>query len=319
MTLPQSNLDARVEKVMASEVGAFLGLSKNASPIEAWAYNLRKIEPKETTAAMDAGNFLEAGLVAWAAKITGLPFVHNAEQRPMFHPLEPWAGCTPDALALREIGLQIKVRGFNAMPDYRGLPSETEGQADNDLLPEGDLIQTHWEMWVMGAQVWYLGVYFGGADFRLYRIVRDDDLLRMLVEKAREFWQRHLDPKGPQTEPPLDGSAATTEYLRKRYPKPAPGKIIQPTDDLRAWAERYRECSAKIGELEAAKAEARNNIIAVMGDAEEIEGLCTFKAAKGRTDWKAVALHLVPNITFLAPFIESHTAKPSRRFLLKGE
>jgi predicted phage-related endonuclease len=72
---------------------------------------------------------------------------------------------------------------------------------DNDLIPVYHHMQCQWEMGVAGFRRWVLAVYFGGDEFRLYRIERNDLMLAMMRRRAHEFWRRHLDPSGPLLRP----------------------------------------------------------------------------------------------------------------------
>lgn len=323
MGLTQEQKIVRRGKGMASDISAFTGFNPHASAFDAWLGNLGK-STFEGNAATHMGEILEKVLVEEAAE----RLQKGGWQSPgtLFHPAEPWAGCTPDALFPDGTGIQIKNHGFHQLRHFVSSPDGIP-TPHNDLIPEWHLVQCLWEMWVCNAHVWYLGCYFGGAEFRIYHLERDQELLDLLVKQMREFWKKHLDPEGPQDPPPIDGSAAATDFLRRAFPK-NDGKMIASSGEAAMWAERYHETHNRLKEMERAKQEAQNHLIQMVGASDGIEGICTFKAGqdKPKTDWESVAKELVKRMDSLlpgkldpSPLIETYTTtpEPSRRFSLK--
>lgn len=311
MSLTREQLELRKSKVMASNVAGLLGLSPYTSRVAAWAECIGLVQTEENEA-MRSGNFLERGLLDWASAKLKVDRVESPGT--IFHPVKSWAGCTPDGLWPSACdGIQIKVHNLGILAQFSTHHPEEVSEPHNDLIPEHHLIQCTWEMYVTGARVWWLGAYFGGADFRLYRLHRDEDLVRMLVEQAEQVWRDYIVP---QKEPPMDGDEATTAYLKKRYPRAAPGKVLQPTPDILAWATRYQELGTRIKELETARDEAKNNIVAVMQDAEAIENVCTYKLTKPKPkpDYESIA-RLHPDFADLSA-LHIITPEPQRRFLV---
>lgn len=342
-SLSDEQLEIRRGKVMASDLAAYAGLSPWTSPISAWALNLG-YEEFEGNDSMSAGIHLETGLINWAvekleAKSYSLPGT-------IFHKQYPWAGCTPDAIVWgaedKPIGLQIKLHGLWMAADYAGQPGEA-GEYDNDLIPAHYLVQCHWEMFVChGAgfegytDEWLLGSYFGGGDFRIYRLKRDDSLIKGLLKFAEGFWKRSLDPAGELLAPPIDGSDSSAAYLRRKFPK-SNGNMIKPPAGALEWAERYHSSHAHIAEYTKAKAEAKNTLIQMVGDNDGIEGICTLRAPKAsaQTDWEGVAREIFENLPkspfeasstlaqaaslTMDDFVKDHTTtkEPGRTFLLK--
>jgi predicted phage-related endonuclease len=293
MSLTAEQLNFRKGRVMASDVAAYVGLHPYAKPFEAWAANLG-LADVEYSPAMRMGDVLEEPLIREA--VTRLGWKEGYRQPgSIHHPRDTWAGCTPDAMRMAEVeempvGMQVKVSGLHMARDYKGQPGEGGDAGDNDLIPLYHLIQCQWEMFVTDAQEWYLVVYFGGADLRIYHLRRDRDLIGALRDNALAFWLDHLDPNGPQTQPPLDGSSAAAGFLRRKHPS-NDGTLREAQDHHFELARRYVEARAKAKEWEQAASAAKLLLCQDVGDTDGIEGICTWKATspKPKVDWESAA------------------------------
>lgn len=216
-----ANLDheKRKDRLTGSTVAAYLGYSPYCSPREQWELNNgRRIFAGNR--ATEIGKFVEEGLARFTQKDLKLGTMKQGHT--INHPEMPefWAA-TPDYLFSKDhIGLQIKnhwphmAKGFVDFPGKRG-------EWDNELVPMYHQMQCQWERACYEAvhgrewKVWLLGCYFGGADFRVYRIRRDEKLLNAMTRVGIEFWRDHLDPTGPCTEP----SNAHWQKAQKEKPR----------------------------------------------------------------------------------------------------
>ena len=324
MPLTTEQLELRKGKVMASDVAAYLCLSPYQGPLSAWAQN-QGLDVPVMNDAMQAGTFLEDGLIRWA--MTRIGYSVFGTPGTIFHPVHKWAGCTPDAefypkapesVAFEtQDGIQIKVHALHMAAKFNGSPEDSD-PPHNDLIPAHHLVQCQLEMFVTGALVWWLGAYFGGADFRLYRLYRDEELIKMLRDRTYEFWRKHMDPAGPMETPPATGYEADEAVLKRLHPLPRL-PLLQPTDRHYELADRYQSLSARVKELEAARDEAKNLLCQSIGDADGIEGVCTWKLVirKPKPDYKFIA-NLHPDFTALAT-TNQVISDPYRIFRLTNE
>ncbi len=301
----------RKGRVMASDAAAYLSLDPWRSAIAAWASNLQLV-PDEGNVRMRAGLYLEAGLCEWAKDDLG----RESYERPQEStPYLDWAGATPDMMFPEGDGVQIKVHALHMAADYDGMPYEY-GEWSNAQVPERYLIQCQHEMLVTGAEQWWLGPYFGGGDFRLYPIKRDNDLLDLMQTQLYAFWKRHLDPNGPQEQPPIDGSDSASSYLQFKHRRVA-GNLLPATDEARLLAQRYAELRSRGKEIEVAQREAQNLLCDLVGEAEGIEGVVTWRSdnPKPKTNWELVA----KTFKTWPRKAKAHTTRrdPQRRFYLK--
>jgi predicted phage-related endonuclease len=117
---------------------------------------------------------------------------------------------------------------------------------------------------VTGRQWGYVAALIGGNDYRQRLVERDDELLDALIAAEAAFWQRVVDG-----DPPLpDGADSTTEAIAQLYADARPGSAV----DLPVTAEElvavYNGAAEAEKRAKAAKAEAANQLRALLGDAE---------------------------------------------------
>lgn len=282
----------RVTKVMASEICAFMDEHPYQSRMEAWALNLGLTEFGGNEATR-MGDYLEPGLRDAAADMLEWP--SYVEPGTIFHPRTLWAGCTPDMWSPEGVvpasGVQIKNSGLHMAKDYDGEPTALDAVGfDNDIIPFYHLVQCQWEMFVSRRTRWFLGVYFGGRDFRLYKLVYDPELVGLLVEAGGAFWEHHLDPNGPQEEPAPGGDKGSERYLRGKYPKNV-DDLILPTDDHVDLRRKYEELKNKSKEVETSMETIKQTLMGEVGLHDGIDGICTWKLSKPKpkVKWEELA------------------------------
>jgi predicted phage-related endonuclease len=154
---------------------------------------------------------------------------------------------------------------------------------------------------------------------------RDPEIAAAIVEVAEDFWTGHVAADVP---PPVDGSDEWARFLAGRAQRS--DALIDATPELDRWAEQLREARDAMEAAEALEKEARNHLIAAIGEAAGVKGStwrATYKAAKPtkRLDLESLVPTLEAQILkmdpALAPFLpalrERFTVeKPgSRRFL----
>lgn len=141
-----------------------------------------------------------------------------------------------------------------------------------------------------------LFVQIGLHEQRLYRIPRDEGYIRDLAEIEGNAWDLVVairlrlleDPEADIDDllPPVDGSRAATEYLRKRYPR-STDLVLQATPDQEKLIGRLRQARAVRRGAEAQEAEVENLVKDLIGSAGGISsgiGSVTWKSAKDGED-----------------------------------
>jgi putative phage-type endonuclease len=245
----------RREGIGASDVPAILGLSPWASPWSVWANKVGLLPDEESTAIQERGQMLELAIGPWFEKRTGLKIVGQQER--CVHPEWPIARCTLDGLVydggryeqpLQEIDLHGGVEMKASQRSWRGIPEHYQAQAQ-------------WQMYVRGLQrVWFAVIT--NFDLDIFELLRDEDDINYMVERVRDFHERHILTGEP---PATDDHEATERALAAVYPNHTPEKKaeLDPADIAALRNAKQRVAAACAMELELT-----NRIRAAMGDAE---------------------------------------------------
>lgn len=299
-------LAARCQGIGGTDVAAIVGVNPYRTAIDVYCDKLGLSEPREETRAMRLGKRLEPVLIAEYSLETGLEAL--PWQALLRHPTVPWMLGTPDArLVTLPRGLELKTAG--------GRQAHRWGEPGSDDVPDEYLCQVAWYMAVADMPEWDVAVLIGGQDFRVYHVERDAELEAALIERATDFWHRHIVAQVP---PPLDGSPSSRRYIEARFRRNV-APLLQATIDQQDILDELVQARCRRLEAEAVEAELETRVKALIGEAEGIQwplGRVTWRASKDstRTDWAAVAAALNPPGDLVA---EHTTTRPgSRRFLV---
>ena len=305
-----------------SDIAAILGLSPWKTALD--VYLEKRGEADGTVSDSDAvywGNVLEAVVADEYAKRTGRK-IQRINQI-IRHPEYDWAIGNIDR-AIVSPGSRVRVAGDGGtLLGADGIlevktasmfkASEWGRDGDEDAVPLHYQAQVMWYLGITGQHWADVTALIGGQRMVIRRIHRDDETIAAMLERAHEFWHRHVLTRTP----PEPAKAKDAERL-----VPADhGEAIEATDDLLAAYNAAREAKARIAQAEADYEAAAERIKLALGERSVLtlngKPLVTWKAAKPtrRTDWKevAAALHAPADV------IAAHTTETpgSRRFILK--
>ena len=148
--------------------------------------------------------------------------------------------------------------------------SQYKAEQWEDRVPEEYILQVQHYLEVCGMDKAYIAALIGGNKFVFHTIYRDDDLIRNLISREKEFWEGCVLT---DTEPVMDDSDATRDYLNQKYSDPIEGSI-QLQEDMKSVLAEYQDVDCKIKELEKQKTGFANQIKAAMGEYEtgEVDG-----------------------------------------------
>ena len=302
--LSQEQLEMRKTGISASEVPAVLGLSPFASPLDIFLEKLGLVEPSEPSDAMMAGNYLEDGIAQWYADRTGSTLERRGT---VAHPSEPWRLATIDRLRTdRPAIVECKL----VMGSAAAWGEEDEGEAG---VPEYVRIQVLTQMDVLGIHEAEVAALIPSAKkqkMRIYPVTWDAELAEYAATLVTDFWRRYVEAR---VQPEITDSKRFGEYLRKRFPRNEGGMLPASVEAIEIADLRAAE-AAIVSEHQRVVDECDNRLKVLIGDADGIEGVATYKApAQGLVGWKAVAEALGAS----KELIEQHRGAPSRRFLFR--
>jgi putative phage-type endonuclease len=277
--LSEKQMAMRGEGLGASEVPTALGLNKYTSPAELCAVKRGELPAFEGNQFSHWGQRLERVIAEEYLER------HREEGISIFtpptirHPTCPVLFATPDRVIVpagrraREVWqglLEIK-----ALSAYRS----DEFDPETGTVPEPYIVQTQVQMEVCDLDRAVLVPLLGGNTYLEFPQVRDRELGGQLAEFTAKWWADHVVQGIPV---PLDGSDASSAYLRKRFPVETAPELA-PTDELFAMVAGLRAAKKATAEAEKAETLASNVLRLAIGEAAGITGFCTYKQQKGST------------------------------------
>ena len=268
--------------ISASKVAAIMGLSPWQSRFSLWHIMAGNIDPDPGSKATERGTFLEAAVLAWFSETTGRKVTKGRMYRHPDH--DDWTA-TPDAIidGGEEDGAAVEVKTAQYADDW-GEPGTAE-------IPVYYLVQVAWQMIVTGARIVYIPVLFGAPfEFRLY-VVRWADIQHM-VDGIRASVTEFQASLAANDAPPLDGSTATYQTVRKLHPE-IDGEVVELPATL---AVDFIEATTAL-EIHAERAQLAKTAVAdYMGTAKKAvwdkRPIATRQARNGGTPYLVAARNL---------------------------
>lgn len=248
-------LKNRQAGIGGSDAGAILGVNRWKTPFQVY---LDKTEPisevKESSEAAYWGNQLEDIVAKEFSKRTGKKV--RRKNAILQHKEYPFMVANLDREVVGEKAfLECKtVNAFGA--------KEWEGNE----IPASYLVQVMHYMAVTGYEKCYIACLIGGQKFVWKEIERDEELINMIIEAEKDFWENHVEKRIP---PALDGSSAAEKYLNEKYKQSDPSISVDLKFEYAEKIETLMRLNADIKALEEQKKEIENNIKNELGQAEK--------------------------------------------------
>ena len=254
--LTEQQLEARKEGIGGSDAPTICGVNPYQQPLELYHEKRGEWDPDDLSdnQAVHFGNLLE-DMVAeeWALRSARKV---RRDNRTIAHPDHPWMlGHIDRRVTGVDEGLECKNRGWFMAKQY--------GDEGTDQVLEPDLIQCQHYMAVTGWERWHLAVYFGGADFRIFSIDRDEALIADLIAIEGRFWQGVLDG----AEPGIDMDHPRADALLDRLYPGTDGTIMTLPDNAEYWHKVAQEAAVEEKSYREAKDSARRHLRHLMGQA----------------------------------------------------
>lgn len=247
-------LKARSKGIGGSDAGIILGLNKYRTKFELWLEKTGQVEPVELdNEAIYWGNEME--------DVVAKEFEKRTEKKVrrvnyMFsHPEHHFIKANLDRVVVGESAL-LECKTASAF-----LAKEWEGEE----VPDTYLVQVQHYLGVTGKEVAYIAVLVGGNKFIWKEIKRDEELISIIFEAEKHFWEFHvLGGNAPE----LDGSSAAEQYLKERYERAERFKQIILPSDAKTLLQQYQLVKENEKLVLDAKREIENKLKATLEDAE---------------------------------------------------
>lgn len=245
---------ARQRFIGSSDSAAILGVDPYRSAGDVWLEKTGKVEPFAGNADTDRGNLLEPVILTWAEQQLGAPLVRDVFIPPT--PDLPFMGANLDALIEGDGRLEI-------VEAKSSVNADEWGEQGTDEIPERVIVQVHHAMLLRGAgcRIAHVPVLIPGFksfDWRMYRVMRNDEICAIIVERGEEFWEKHVKR---DIEP--SGFKPSLEVLKRM--RREPNKIV-PVDAALVDAVIVARAMRKQADEESEAADAA--LIAALGDAD---------------------------------------------------
>ncbi len=247
----------------ASDIGGVLampGIGHRSSPLKVYCEKAGILPPEDLShiEAIEWGHIMEPVIAAQYTKRTGRPAERG--RRGQYQVLRskryPWAMCsldfwTADNDNATRRPLEIKnVSAYLADDWVDGTPDYYYAQVQQQLLvTEQDRATS--------------ALCLGGNRLLWCDVPRDETMIRQIIARGSELWDRILDRRPPDP----DGSAATQETLKRLFSTDDGSSVVLPAA-LEPIVYGWRDVKEKIAALEKEKVLLENQIKATMGNAQ---------------------------------------------------
>lgn len=249
MPITAEQVEERRSAVGSSDAPAVAGVDPYRTSHDVWLEKTAGVEDLAKREAVEIGNEFERPLLWWAARELGVEIEMNVRR---VHPERVFLAANLDALVVgRPVGIEAKTTSL----------AEEYGDEGTDQVPDRVLVQTAHQMAVAELEVVWVPVLMARHDRlhrALYRVDRNESLIRAVVNLGVGFWENHVLPGVPpaDTSPSLD----VLKRLRRR---PGSTAIVAPQ-----LVEAFEVAQAARKEAQAEEDAARSNLLSALGEAE---------------------------------------------------
>jgi putative phage-type endonuclease len=279
--------------VGGSDVAGLLGLSRWASPLSIYYAKTTPVSDGEASEAARWGTLLEQPIAReWEVR-TGLHAV--GEQALAVDDSAPWRRATLDALVAEHPLASDELPAADSGTYLGTLQIKTTGAFGWDEIPLAYQVQVQWELAVTGLPQAWLAVLHGGQRLVVHELPADPDVQTTLRRVVDQFWHEHVLTG---VEPGVDGSAATADALRARWPESTDTQVELDADavdavrELAAAKDAVRAAEQRVTALEnAVKAALQDSAAGMITDAAgELRQLVSWRteSAGARLDTAAL-------------------------------
>ncbi|EOW2629958.1 YqaJ viral recombinase family protein [Enterococcus hirae] len=276
----QEWLEDRKRGIGGSDVATVLGLNKYKSPYQLWLEKTGQIELKDSESEPAYwGNVLEEVVAKEFQERTGKKV--RRRNQVFEHPLHPFLRANIDR----------DVVGENAILECKTANQFLSKEWEGEEVPLSYLCQVQHYMNVLNKDYCYIAVLIGGQRFIWKRVERDQELIDIITERLVDFWETNII--GGE-EPLIDGSKATSDFLKERYSELDSTEIILHAD-YDVLLDQKEELLKNKKELEKSIRQIDNQIIQELGIKNASTGItpnriiCLKSVVSKRKDLKKIA------------------------------
>lgn len=225
----QQWLQARQTGIGGSDIAAIMGLSDYATAYDIYKSKTEAVDDEASEFAY-WGHQLEDIIATEFAKRNDLK-IQNVNFM-MRHPIHSFAVANIDRAVINpsisgnvrfkdgklttDTILEVKIASEYVGKDW--------GDEESDEVPDQYQCQAQWYMGVTNTEVCYIAVLIGGNKYRQYEVKRCQELIDVLFEEGKRFWESHV----------LAGvapDATTLDNAKDKYPLHNPDTVLDVDGD----------------------------------------------------------------------------------------
>ena len=267
MPITEKQRLARRKAVGSSDVAKILGESNYGTSWDVWAEKTGRAKDDRPSDAAVAGIRFEDGVLDFATQHLGEILKNQRRSQPEVH-----LSCNIDAILIEaNEPMDAKTAGLI------GPLSDKWGLEGTDQIPDEYIIQGHAHMLSMsdktykvGPGVCHIPAFLGGRGFQMFLIRRNQDLIMLIAEACKRFWERHVIPDIPPADDP-----GTLSILKRVYREAGSEAPVEPH-----MVHKWQKLKELRKSLKDAEDEALSMILTEMCDAERgvsTAGVVTYK------------------------------------------
>jgi len=202
-------LEGRTHGIGGSEVSTILKINPWDSPVALWLRKKERIDAVEMNESMYWGLIHESNILKEMQKLYPEFWIINCNYF-LRHPQIAHHVVTPDGIIIADGNPQ-----GNGVLEMKTTGIECFREKWTDEPPDYVNAQVQWQMHVTGLKWGMVALLAGGNRFQSYYVARDDDFIAYAVGEVDKFWKLLVD----NIQPPLDGTEATYNAIKGKYPK----------------------------------------------------------------------------------------------------
>ncbi|WP_244991607.1 YqaJ viral recombinase family protein [Clostridium senegalense] len=254
-------LDARKLGITGTDLGGLTGVSKYSTPIKVYLDKTGELPTVEDNEVMYWGRVME-DVIAKEFQARNCNLKVQKVNVILKHKEYPWALGNIDRLITNE-KCEKGILEIKTVSEY--IKTSWEGEE----VPPQYMLQLQWYMFVTGAKFGYFAALIGGNKYVQKYVERDEELIEILLNLAKDFWENNVTKR---IAPLVDGSDASTELLKTLYPNSEEGTQINLPDEALELIKIRKELTSQKKEFDIQISECENKLKDLLKENEV--GIC---------------------------------------------
>lgn len=261
--------EERRNYIGGSDIAVIMNMSRWKTPLKLWLEKTGQAEPDDLSAveAVQLGTELEEFVAQKFSQVTG----KQVRKQPKMYVHKDYSYMAAHVDRL--------ITGTDELLECKTCSAFKKDEWDADKIPQEYILQVMWYLGITGRKKGYIACLIGGQSFVQKEIEFDQQLFDVMVEKAKEFWNKVQNNEPPEIQ------ANDGELIQMMFPKSSEEILMSTDEDLDEAIARLQELKQELkdGDTEKKLLEAKiyNNIKGNLG-VQTMRYIVTRKDHNGR-------------------------------------